>query len=335
MKTSCFQKISKTCNICTLCGVVHKRTSINKEKRMNDKPDSKHSKKAPSSWHPAFVEAIQADLLAYIEYLEFTPEFSLTSEPLCIDLTIVKKAEGIIIDNPIARIFRKSNIIEYKSPTDYLSIDDFAQVHAYAYLYKIITPDIDLADITLTFIENRHPRKFLHYLTHELELKIENPSPGIYLAQKKHLPIQVVESKLLPEPENIFLRSLTNTLRGDALKAIFDARERISQAVRLDAYFSVVMHENTKALLEVQSMARKSPTLEDVLIQTGIAQRFEERGIEQGIERGIEQGLERGREQTARNLLNRHMPIEEVANITELPVEKVRAIAAEVPPMAP
>jgi ribosomal protein L31E len=279
---------------------------------MNDKQYPRHSKKVASSWHPAFVEAIQADLAAYREYLEFTPELQLTSESLRIDFAIVKKAEGIIIDNPIARIFRKNNILEYKSPSDYLSIGDFAQVHAYAYQYAAITPDVDLADITLTFVENRHPRKFLHYLKHEFELKIENPSPGIYLVQRKHLPLQVVETKLLPEKENVFLKSLTNTLSGDMIEVILDARERIGQAVRLKAYFDIVIKENPEAFLEVQNMARKSLTIDDVLIQTGLAQRFEERG----------------REQTARNLLNRHMSIEEIASITELPIEKVRALAA-------
>ena len=39
----------------------------------------------------------------------------------------------------IGRIFRKYNIVEYKSPTDYLGIDDFYKVYGYACFYKADT----------------------------------------------------------------------------------------------------------------------------------------------------------------------------------------------------
>ena len=70
----------------------------------------------------------------------------------------------MIIDKNIARIFRAENIFEYKSPDDYLSVNDYLKVYAYANLYAAITPGVDLSDITLTFVENRHPRKLLRYL---------------------------------------------------------------------------------------------------------------------------------------------------------------------------
>jgi predicted transposase YdaD len=98
------------------------------------------------------------------------------------------------------------------------------------------------------------------------------------------------------------------------IAAIFDAEERLGPAVRLDAYFKIVMKENHEALLEAQNMARKSPTMEEVFIQIGFAQRFEERG----------------REQTARNLLKEGLPVETIARAAELPIEKVRALAAEI-----
>jgi len=36
-------------------------------------------------WHPAFIEALQAELEEYKDILEFYPEFPLTLEPLKID----------------------------------------------------------------------------------------------------------------------------------------------------------------------------------------------------------------------------------------------------------
>ena len=43
-----------------------------------------------------------------------------------------------MIQKNIGRIFRQYNIVEYKSPDDYLSIDDFYKVYAYCCLYKSI-----------------------------------------------------------------------------------------------------------------------------------------------------------------------------------------------------
>jgi hypothetical protein len=269
------------------------------------------AKNKKTSWHPAFVQAIQADLAAYRDFLEFTAELPLTTEPLRIDLAIIKKKKDIVIDNSIARFFRKDNLLEYKSPTDSLSILDFAQVHAYAYLYASITPGVDLADITITFIENRHPRKFLNYLANEHGCKIEKPAPGIYLVERKLLPIQIVETKNLSEKENIFLRALTNRLRPDSMGAILDAREKLEQAIRLDAYFHAIINENPKAFKEVGTMARKSLTIDDVLIELGFTQKWEEQG----------------KKKIALNLLQEGMSIEKIAAIAELPVEKVRELA--------
>ena len=87
------------------------------------------------TWHPAFFEAIQMELEEYSDVLEFQAEHPLTSEPLRIDVLIVKKVPGAVIRKNIAEIFRDTNLIEYKSPTDYVSIGDFHRVVGYAHQY--------------------------------------------------------------------------------------------------------------------------------------------------------------------------------------------------------
>ena len=77
------------------------------------------------AWHPAFHEAVQLEFEPYWDYIEFVIEQQLTSEPLKIDVVIIKKKEGVVIDKTIGRIFRGYNIVEFKSHTDSLSIDDF------------------------------------------------------------------------------------------------------------------------------------------------------------------------------------------------------------------
>ncbi|MDR3183154.1 MAG: hypothetical protein LBT89_09605, partial [Planctomycetaceae bacterium] len=58
------------------------------------------------AWHPAFVEAIQMELEEYRDFLEFTAEYQLTSEPLQMDILIVKKEPGVKISKNIGQIFQ-------------------------------------------------------------------------------------------------------------------------------------------------------------------------------------------------------------------------------------
>ena len=69
-----------------------------------------------------------------------------------------------------------------------------------------------------------------------------------------------------------------------------------------------------------------------------VAQRLENRGIEKGIKQGIEQGIKQGIEQgieqgIKKNVMNMHKkdyPLEEIAEITEITVEDVKKIIAEI-----
>jgi hypothetical protein len=87
-------------------------------------------------WRPAFVQAIMLELEPYRDKLEFIPEYRLASEPLEIDVVIIKKAPDLVIEKNIARIFKRVNILEYKSPGDYCSVADFHKVLTYAFLYS-------------------------------------------------------------------------------------------------------------------------------------------------------------------------------------------------------
>ncbi|GHV20892.1 hypothetical protein FACS189494_05490 [Spirochaetia bacterium] len=68
---------------------------------MQDDPDIKPvngtANENPIAWHPAFIEAIQLELEQYKDILEFNPEHQLTSEPLKIDVLIIKKPPDVVI----------------------------------------------------------------------------------------------------------------------------------------------------------------------------------------------------------------------------------------------
>ena len=87
-------------------------------------------------WHPGFYGGIEYVLRSYKDSLSFDKEHVLSKEPVRMDMMIIKKEPGVKIDNPLGRIFRTYNVIEYKSPEDELSIDDVYKTISYAGLYK-------------------------------------------------------------------------------------------------------------------------------------------------------------------------------------------------------
>lgn len=99
-------------------------------------------------WHPAFYAAVQVELEEEKELLTFTNEYQLGTKPREVDVLIIKKEADTPLHKNIGKIFRKYNLIEYKSPTDYLSMDDFYKGLAYVCLYKSDTGE--QTQLTLT-----------------------------------------------------------------------------------------------------------------------------------------------------------------------------------------
>ena len=78
-------------------------------------------------WHPAFQASIQIEFEAEAEKLTFEPEHLLSKKPMQMDELIIKVAENEVIHKNIGGIFKRYNIIEYKSLDDNLTINDFTK----------------------------------------------------------------------------------------------------------------------------------------------------------------------------------------------------------------
>ncbi|MDR1248488.1 MAG: hypothetical protein LBK63_04205 [Treponema sp.] len=265
-------------------------------------------------WHPAFLQALQLELMEYKNFLQFKYEYQLTAEPLRVNLLIIKKPRDLAIDKNIARIFKSDNLVEFKSPEDYLSVKDFLKVYAYACLYVAITPETVLSDVTLTFVEHRHPRELIGYLTGERNYGVEETSPGVYTVSEDYLPIQLIETKRLSAEENLWLKSLTNDLEAGAARTILERKKKTARKAPLNAYLDVLLRANPRAFMEALNMANHRETFEEVFTEAGI------------IPQWIEQGEEKKALAIARNLLAKGWAVEEVAETTELPSEKVQSL---------
>ena len=175
--------------------------------------------KTKLQWHPAFGAALRITLQDEMRYLEMHEEYLLSKKPLQMDILIIKKLKDIPIRKDIGRIFRKHNIIEYKSPSDSLSINDFYKVYGYACIYQSDTNrigEIKPEELTLTFVCSHYPRNMLQHLKRIRGIRMECQGSGIYYLRGDPIPIQLLVLPELSNKENYWLQSMRTNLRAGA-----------------------------------------------------------------------------------------------------------------------
>ena len=191
---------------------------------MTDSPDK-------IQWHPAFCAAAGLELQENIDALELTPEYNLSKEPIRIDLLIVKDRKKLgKIKNEIGHIMRTYNVIEYKSPEDGLTIDDFYKTIGYACLYKGYGENVDkipVNELTVSLFREAYPREmFLALKRHGHE--IEMVYPGIYyITNNLPFPVQVIVTKELKKETHSSLRILSNNAEREDVERFLEMSVRI------------------------------------------------------------------------------------------------------------
>jgi putative sterol carrier protein len=216
-------------------------------------------------WHTAFRNAIELEFITYNDILSFEFEHKLNAQPLIIDALIIKKKPNAVITKNIGKIFRGVNVIEYKSPSDYISIRSFFKSCVYVGLYIALNPTVKPNDITLTVIDSRHPREVIEFLvaTGHAVNEVEN---GIYEVTNLLFPTQVIESQKLSERENMWLRNLRSDINAEKAETILNKLQKDSLADKAAAYLDILVRANPDAFMEVINM--KYPTMEEVLEKT-------------------------------------------------------------------
>ena len=172
-------------------------------------------KNAPDKlqWHPAFCAAAGLEFHEDIERLELKPEYNLSKEPIRIDLLIIKEGRTGQIKNEIGHIMRTYNVIEYKSPEDALTIDDFYKTIGYACLYKGYGEYVDavpINELTISIFREARPEKMFLTLQ-RYGHKIEERYPGIYyVTEYLPIPAQIIVTQELEPGEHRSLKILSN-----------------------------------------------------------------------------------------------------------------------------
>ena len=201
-------------------------------------------------WHPAFYADIQIEFREEAHKLKFQNEYALSKKPMLIDILAIRKKAGEKIHKNIGRIFRTYNLIEYKSPKDYMSVDDFYKVYGYACFYKADTGqmnEIPAEEITITFVSKNYPRKMIRHLEDTRKYRTEKKEAGIYYVEGDVIAIQIIVTSQLSPEENLWLYSLTDNLTDpevtERLLADYNGKE---QDNLYSAVMQVVVQANEK-----------------------------------------------------------------------------------------
>lgn len=209
-------------------------------------------------WHPAFCGATEWELKEYKDSLSFEAEHQLSKEPLRMDMLVIKKASSVTIENEIGKLFKKHNVLEFKSCKDKLTIDDYYKAVAYAALYKGLgknVNEIPAEDITLTIIREAYPRALFKVLEGQGVVADKRYEGIYYLIGNTLFDTQIIVTRELDGDKHASLKILSKDAReGDVRKFLEEAKlaTEPGDLQNIDAVLQVSVSANKKLYDEVR-----------------------------------------------------------------------------------
>jgi hypothetical protein len=201
-------------------------------------------------WHPGFYSGYQLELVEYKDILKIETEHELSQKPLRVDLLVVRKDGSREITNPIASFYKRYNLIEYKSPDDELSIDDYFKVIGYAGIYKSLGKRVDsisVEDMTLSIFRSRYPEELMKKLR-ALGALVTEEAPGVFKTEGMFfVPVWIVVTSMLDEAHTV-MKVLARGASADDIKRFMDFSSAITEKDD---------KENADAVLEVSLLANR------------------------------------------------------------------------------
>ncbi|MCQ2373797.1 MAG: hypothetical protein MJ050_06935 [Phascolarctobacterium sp.] len=205
-------------------------------------------------WHSGFYAAAKFEFRN--EPFSFEREYPLNKMPICIDVLINSKP-GYVSENNIARIFRRVNVIEYKSPKDELTYVQFFKTLSYASLYigNNLAVDVLPKDVTMSIFRDTYPKALFEYLRANA-YEIIQYRPGIYYVKGNiPFPTQIVVTSRLGNMEHLALKMLTKKLNADEATAFINmAKELQNEADKdnVDAVLQISVNVNSKIYADIR-----------------------------------------------------------------------------------
>lgn len=245
-------------------------------------------------------------------------------KPLQIDLLIIEKNKNIRIKNQIGHIFRQNNIIEYKSPGDSMSIDDFYKAIAYACMYKALGEKVDAVsanELTISMMRESYPAGMIATLKRQ-GIEIEKMYDGIYYLKNFFIPTQIVVTKELSQGLHNSFRVLSrNVDEKDIETFLKDAEGYIGKSEKSDA--DAVLQVSMSANYELYEKVRRDNTMCEAL------RRLMKDEIEEALDAAKQEGSVEGHIQAQREtsmaLAKMGMAVENIATAVNASIEQVQS----------
>ena len=293
-------------------------------------------KNAPDKlqWHPAFCAAAGLEFHEDIERLELKPEYNLSKEPIRIDLLIIKEGRTGQIKNEIGHIMRTYNVIEYKSPEDALTIDDFYKTIGYACLYKGYGEYVDavpINELTISIFREARPEKMFLTLQ-RYGHKIEERYPGIYyVTEYLPIPAQIIVTQELEPGEHRSLKILSNHAKKEDVEEFLRKAEGMNtprDRQNVEAVLQVSVRANDELYREIRRDANMCDALrelmkDDIEREVSAARKL---GESEGEVRGKVMGEVVGEAKIILKMNHSGMSPENIASITGKDLDEINAI---------
>ena len=299
-------------------------------------------KNAPDKlqWHPAFCAAAGLEFHEDIERLELKSEYNLSKGSIRIDLLIIKEESDRRIKNEIGHIMRTYNVIEYKSPEDALTIDDFYNISnqvtkdtnndgvidQYGYygfdwqdvLYKGYGERVDavpINELTVSIFRATRPEKMFLTLQ-KYGHKIEEKYPGIYYVTE-HLPFlaQIIVTQELEPGEHRSLRILSNHAKKEDIEEFLRNVEEMNtprDRQNVEAVLQVSVKANDELYREIRRDANMCDALRELM--------------KDDLEDARKLGESEGEAKIIINMNRSGMSPENIASITGKDLDEINAI---------
>ena len=238
-------------------------------------------------------------------------------------LVIIKKVKDLIIENPIGEIFRQYNVIEYKSPEDSITIDDFYKTIGYACLYKgygETVNAVEAKELTISLFRHVYPGKLFDDLKTSGAV-IEVKYPGVYyISGIINIPVQIIAVSELDDESFSALRVLTRNAKEK------DVKRFISESIDID---SVMDKQDVDAVLQV-SVSANTDLYEKIRRETTMCEALRELmkdEIQADVDKAVEKAVDKTeRETRIKTRFEDGMPIDQIAKKSNVSIEVVNAV---------
>lgn len=195
------------------------------------------------------------------------------------------------------RIFRRHNVIEYKSPDDGMTIDDFFKTRGYAYLYKGLgekVEQIPLEELTISLFRATVPKQLFNKLAGYGYL-IEKHVSGIYYVQGLAIPAQIIVTSELESQNHESLKVLSKSAEKEDIQKFTEMAKNFKEPGD---------KEKADAVLQV-SVAANKEKYDEVRRSTGMCEALRELmkdEIEEELKKNREKSLEEGETQAKKEM---------------------------------